>query len=1103
MGEDSEEGANSVAKFPFPDNLSFMSATITVLASPAGTGKSRGLVSAVAERLRAGKARAALMLVPTAADARAAVAALLQEVEGIFPMPVANFYEFVARILEHNQRAGREISPAERNLLIEHIIDGLASKKKIRYLAPLLGFRGLASSVGDFIKELKQNTIMPEQFLECTRRDASGKGAEMGAIYNEYQRILKDANLYDTEGRLWRVRDLIKAGKMAPFEQVEEIFIDNFANFTPSEFDIIKALSAHVKSITFAITCEEGERRKELFETTSSTVALIERNFPDARKAAPDAGTRAEGLLGVLRENLFAPLAGRAPVNDERIRIVRCPSRAAEAAEIGRRIKALLLEGRKADDIVVIARSLANYAPLFEEIFREQGIPFAVASRRRLSESAVARSVMHLLEIPLEDFSRHSVMRFLGSPYARALIGEFDAAAVDRVSREAQVAAGLEAWRERIASHAKRLEDLLENPEAGEDLPDEPEKLRGRLADAAKARDFADAFFARLEEMSAETSIAGYVERVLSLTEGAELRAACVDPNMPEKTGEDFAALAAFREELRRLAAIMETTGRAGERTGYADFIDNVRRLLEATVDASRAKPDGRVRIMEVADTRGLFFPIVFVCGLVEKEFPRQIPQSPFYNDAARREMRRRDGILLSEHGEGQKFEMFLFYTAVTRATERLYLTHPLVDAEGREAMPSYYLTEVERLFEKEKLPTERISPGEVLPSHENAVSRREMLAAALNDALDRDKPRFDVMKFLGPLAGRGVPSLRPVARAIAVVHDRESRRQYGVYDGILGDARIHKRLEAAMREAVLSASRLGAYGSCPFRYFAERILGLEEIVEPEDELTSINKGKFYHAILRDFFVELRERGSTVILEENCEAAAGLLEKMAKDYFEWLRKSGAVANEIVFMAEANEILEALRAFIAAEAKNNEKKRSEPSHFEIAFGFDRPLKSWDPASTAKPLVIKGGKFPIRVRGVIDRLDRATEGWIVLDYKTGSTQFSKARFEDGSDLQLPLYVIAVNEVLRPGGEQAVDGFYYMLKSFRHSASLGKGMAEICEDVKQRAVAHAANICAGRFPPEPRDGGACRACAAREICAYSEARAERKSENENETY
>jgi hypothetical protein len=58
----------------------------------------------------------------------------------------------------------------------------------------------------------------------------------------------------------------------------------------------------------------------------------------------------------------------------------------------------------------------------------------------------------------------------------------------------------------------------------------------------------------------------------------------------------------------------------------------------------------------------------------VEKEFPRQIPQSPFYNDAARRELNRPGGMALSERGAGQKFEMFLFYTAVTRARRLVVL---------------------------------------------------------------------------------------------------------------------------------------------------------------------------------------------------------------------------------------------------------------------------------------------------------------------------------------------------------------------------------------------------------------------------------------------
>lgn len=1080
-----------------------MSATITIISAPAGAGKSRALIGRIAENLTAGNSRSVLMLVPTAADARAAASNLLEKVEGILPLPVANFYELVARILERNHPSGKEISVAERNILVEHIIDNLNSRGKIQYFKPLLGFRGFASAMGDFIKELKQNTIMPEQFLELAGRSKSRKGAEIGAIYDEYQRILKRGDLYDTEGKLWRVRDLIKAGKTAPYEKINDIFIDNFANFTPSEFDIIKALSAHVKSITFAVTCEDGPRRSELFETTSSTIALIEKEFPGARKAPLEALPRAQGTLGVLRQNLFDPVAEASAAGDDRINIIRCPNRASEVAEIGRKIRALGAEGKKPDEIVVIVRSLANYAPLFDEALREQGIPFSISRGKRLAETAVVRSVMHLLEIPLEDFSRHSVMRFLGSPYARAIIGDFDPSVVDRVSVEAQITAGLDSWRTRIQSHARYLEDLVASPDIGEDLPEEPGKLQQRLADAAHARDFLNGFFARLAATTPNTNIAGFVGRVLALADTQPLRDACIDPGLPDNTSEDTAALGLFCEELRRLAAFSETLGSADKPVTYERFLRYLYLLLDTTIDATRTKPDGRARIMDVTETRGLFFPIVFVCGLVEKEFPRQIPQSPFYNDAARRELNRGGGIFLSERSAGQKFEMFLFYTAVTRATERVYLTHPLVDPEGREAMPSYYLTEIERLFDK--LPSRRISLAEVLPSHEAAAGRRETLASLLADSLAAANPEKFLPEYLRPLANWEMPSLRSVARSLAATHDRESTDEYGAFDGVISDEKIRGRLEAAIRASALSASQLSLYGRCPFRYFVERILGLQEIVEPEDELTSVNRGKFFHAILRDFFVQLRVKGSTVITKENSGNAAELLESLAREYFERIRKNGAVANEAVFSAEQNEILEILRAFVAVEAATNEKSPSEPTHFETAFGFEKTLKMWDPASTAKPLVIEGEKFPIRIRGIIDRLDRTEEGWVVIDYKSGSYAPSKSNYIDGSDLQLPLYAIAVNELLSGGSAKIVDGFYYLLRDARRPGRLTRGepkIPELYDIVKKRAVEHVANICAGRFPPSPRDDYACRACASGGLCGYSEARAERKSTNEDES-
>jgi len=1080
-----------------------MSARITIITAPAGAGKSRALISGMAKKLAAGNSRSVLMLLPTASAARAAVGGLLEKVEGVLPLPVANFYELVARILERNRSAGREISAAERNILLEHIIGNLDSRGKVRYFKPLLGFKGFASAMGDFIKELKQNTITPEQFLQSAGRGKSGKGAEIGAIYDEYQRILKRGGLYDTEGKLWRVRDLIKDGRTAPYETIEDLFIDNFANFTPSEFDIIKALSARVKSITFAFTFEDGARRSELFKTTAATIALIEKEFPGALKAPLETPPAALGALGVLQQNLFAHIA-EASAGDDRIRIIGCPNRASEVAEIGREIRALRAEGRKPDEIVVIARSLANYAPLFEEIFREQGVPFSISRGKRLAETAVVRSLMHLLEIPQEDFSRHAVMRFLGSPYARAIIGDFDAAAVDRVSIEAQITAGLDSWRARIRSRVRYLEDLIASPDTGEDLPEEPEKLQQRLNDATRAGDFLDGLLTRLAALTRSATIAGFVERVLALAEAAPLRDACVDPALPLNTSEEAAALRLFCEELRRLAAFSEPLGSADEPVAYEDFLRCARFLLETTIDAARAKPDGRVRILDVTEARGLFFPVVFVCGLVEKEFPRQIPQSPFYNDAARKELNRAGGIFLSERSAGQKFEMFLFYTAVTRATERLYLTHPLVDPEGREAMPSYYLTEVARLFNNAREMETKKSLAEVLPPHENAASPREMLASLLFDGVNSTRPEKLLREHLSPPAKRETPPLLLLSHSLAATHDRESADEYGKFDGVISDEKIRAQIEAAMRGSVLSPSRLSLYGRCPFRYFAERILGLQEIIEPEDELTSVNRGKFFHAILREFFVKLRDAGSTVITEQNLSAAAELLEQMAHEHFERIRKSGAVANEAVFAAEQNEILEILRAFVGEEAKTNEKNPSEPARFETAFGFEKPLKWWDAASTPMPLVIKGGKFPIRIRGIIDRLDRAKEGWIVIDYKSGSYAPTKSNYSNGSDLQLPLYAIAVNELFSDGGERIVDGFYYLLKETRRRGRFLRDepkIPELYEIVKEHAIKHVAGICAGRFPPEPRDDYACRACASQSLCYYSEARAERKSTEENE--
>ena len=90
----------------------------------------------------------------------------------------------------------------------------------------------------------------------------------------------------------------------------------------------------------------------------------------------------------------------------------------------------------------------------------------------------------------------------------------------------------------------------------------------------------------------------------------------------------------------------------------------------------------------------------------------------------------------------------------------------------------------------------------------------------------------------------------------------------------------------------------------------------------------------------------------------------------------------------------------------------------PEFFEVSFG--QPLRGAGPPSTAEPLELDCRGAGVRIAGRIDRIDtgRAAGETVfnVLDYKTGgSTRFSVEAVQRGLALQLPLYALAVVEVV----------------------------------------------------------------------------------------
>jgi ATP-dependent helicase/DNAse subunit B len=81
----------------------------------------------------------------------------------------------------------------------------------------------------------------------------------------------------------------------------------------------------------------------------------------------------------------------------------------------------------------------------------------------------------------------------------------------------------------------------------------------------------------------------------------------------------------------------------------------------------------------------------VYVCGMVEKQFPQFHPQEPFFPETARRSLNAA-GVRVRTAGQFEREERVLFDSAVTRATLAVTLTYPEFDGRGERNLPSMYL---------------------------------------------------------------------------------------------------------------------------------------------------------------------------------------------------------------------------------------------------------------------------------------------------------------------------------------------------------------------------------------------------------------------------
>ena len=267
------------------------------------------------------------------------------------------------------------------------------------------------------------------------------------------------------------------------------------------------------------------------------------------------------------------------------------------------------------------------------------------------------------------------------------------------------------------------------------------------------------------------------------------------------------------------------------------------------------------------------------------------------------------------------------------------------------------------------------------------------------------------------------------------------------------------------------SVSALETYLGCPFKFFAQHVLRLEEEPDDEEVMDPRQEGQFVHEVFATFFDSWQAAGWHAITPANLDRAREMFAVVVDRALERLpaAEAGLARTRLLgssaaaCLGEAVLRMEAERPVAVVERLLEHRLEGE---FTITVGAVARIVS--------------------LRGKADRVDLLEDGTFrLIDYKLGWPP-NRARA-----IQLPIYGTCAEERLANyRGRQWMLGeaVYLAFKGPRRVVPLFASPADrvrVLAEAQQRLADTLDAIERGEFPPTPDDVHRCESCSFASVC------------------
>jgi RecB family exonuclease len=927
----------------------------------------------------------------------------------------------------------RRLTPLERDVLAQ-------AAARVAGLETPLSFQlrpGLVAEALRFYDHLRRQSRRIDRFEELIGDGLAGDELERGAerlrrqtrflagMFREYERLVRASNGWDEH--LFRERLLLEAAP-DPIRHVIVTVADWIADadgLFVADFDLLARLSG-LESLDIVAT--ETLLRSGFHERLHNWWPGIEESHHAAslRPAPP------------LRPVLVTPPGASAeePWWTHR-------DREEELVAIARHLKADRRRGEAAplDRTAVVFKRPLPYLYLVADVFGSAGIPYQTTDGFPLAAEPTAAAIDVMLETVASNFTRDSLVALLRSPHfvfedpARGVNGDLqdgdpqagekggkpDGEMDDETGREISAATSggvtgaATAGLDRALSDARYLGD---HERLAELLPAMLETLEP-ASPVRPALRAALALARELAPLAGPAPASVQVRRALAFWQAHARPIAGTGP-------------VASREHRARAAVVGTLTALASVHAEHDDPLWTVedlalafRRWIEEQTFESESGGRGVKLLDDRAARYGDFHDIVIV-GVVESDWPERPRRNIFYPAA----------VLKALGWPSEKDR---------RAADDAHFLDLLASASRRTSVSVFTLEDdalVSRSMQLDELP-------------------RANLALVGRGSSEQARVFVDEALSLEPVT---MAPLAPGERVWAQMRASRSEGNTG--------RRFHGSI-GALPERTWSISALETYLGCPFRFFAQHVLKLDEALDDEEVMAPKRQGQLVHEIFERFFREWQRAGNGAVTPDNLEQARTLFTDVVDRTLEDRQLPHAEAG-----LERTRLLGSPAAAGLGEAVlRMEAGRSTPV-FERLLEHDLRGEFSFRAGD--------GLRTIPLRGKADRLDLLADGTFrVIDYKLGWPP------DRNRALQLPIYSLCAEQRLsgyRDRRWTLGEAAYLAFKGPKRVVPLFKNAAErddVLSKAQQRLVETVDRIGAGDFPPTPDDVFRCESCSYGSVC------------------